>query len=240
MASASRSNPQTFNRYSYVLNSPYKFTDPLGLAARRVDACPQCGGQFGLRDDEDYPPFPGIVESTEPPLSGDTEPFVVSNVDTLAQQAKAGTHEGYLSKDPDGTMDYECAELPQSWQNEQEGLSSRVPDDSGRSSRQRRLTQNWTQGAPAVGTDVRSGTVLASGWENGRYRSLERGNHVIILHLWAVVGGQSGAWTIATVHNQPTYTFKTAAELKGFSIVMIPKISVYQPPRPCKTCRFYE
>ena len=31
-ASASIRNPQTFNRYSYVLNSPYKFTDPLGLA----------------------------------------------------------------------------------------------------------------------------------------------------------------------------------------------------------------
>lgn len=31
MASATIKNPQTFNRYSYVLNSPYKFTDPLGL-----------------------------------------------------------------------------------------------------------------------------------------------------------------------------------------------------------------
>ncbi len=30
-ASASIRNPQTFNRYSYVLNSPYKYTDPLGL-----------------------------------------------------------------------------------------------------------------------------------------------------------------------------------------------------------------
>ncbi len=30
-ASASIKNPQTFNRYTYVLNSPYKFTDPLGL-----------------------------------------------------------------------------------------------------------------------------------------------------------------------------------------------------------------
>ena len=30
-ASASIRDPQTFNRYSYVLNSPYKFTDPLGL-----------------------------------------------------------------------------------------------------------------------------------------------------------------------------------------------------------------
>jgi RHS repeat-associated protein len=30
-ASAAIKNPQTFNRYSYALNSPYKFTDPLGL-----------------------------------------------------------------------------------------------------------------------------------------------------------------------------------------------------------------
>jgi RHS repeat-associated protein len=30
-ASGAIANPQTFNRYSYVLNSPYKFTDPLGL-----------------------------------------------------------------------------------------------------------------------------------------------------------------------------------------------------------------
>lgn len=30
-ASASIRNPQTFNRYTYVLNSPYKYTDPLGL-----------------------------------------------------------------------------------------------------------------------------------------------------------------------------------------------------------------
>ena len=34
-ASASIKNPQTFNRYSYALNSPYKFTDPLGLNAQR-------------------------------------------------------------------------------------------------------------------------------------------------------------------------------------------------------------
>jgi RHS repeat-associated protein len=34
-ASASIRNPQTFNRYSYVLNSPYKFTDPLGLLPMR-------------------------------------------------------------------------------------------------------------------------------------------------------------------------------------------------------------
>jgi len=32
-ASASIKNPQTLNRYSYVLNSPYKYVDPLGLLA---------------------------------------------------------------------------------------------------------------------------------------------------------------------------------------------------------------
>jgi RHS repeat-associated protein len=32
-ASANVKDPQTFNRYSYVMNSPYKFTDPLGLIA---------------------------------------------------------------------------------------------------------------------------------------------------------------------------------------------------------------
>ena len=32
-ASANVKDPQTFNRYSYAMNSPYKFTDPLGLLA---------------------------------------------------------------------------------------------------------------------------------------------------------------------------------------------------------------
>lgn len=31
-ASANKKNPQTLNRYTYALNSPYKFTDPLGLS----------------------------------------------------------------------------------------------------------------------------------------------------------------------------------------------------------------
>jgi RHS repeat-associated protein len=44
-ASATIKNPQTFNRYSYVLNSPYKFTDPLGLISSSTSACGQwCQG----------------------------------------------------------------------------------------------------------------------------------------------------------------------------------------------------
>lgn len=38
-ASATIKNPQTFNRYSYVLNSPYKFVDPLGLISQTTGAC---------------------------------------------------------------------------------------------------------------------------------------------------------------------------------------------------------
>ena len=47
-ASANVKNPQTFNRYSYVLNSPYKYTDPLGLISVTTGACggscPNSGG----------------------------------------------------------------------------------------------------------------------------------------------------------------------------------------------------
>lgn len=46
-ASATIRNPQTFNRYSYVLNSPYKFVDPLGLISSSTGAC----GQYCLGND---------------------------------------------------------------------------------------------------------------------------------------------------------------------------------------------
>ena len=39
IASASIKNPQTFNRYSYVLNTPYKLVDPLGLISENTGAC---------------------------------------------------------------------------------------------------------------------------------------------------------------------------------------------------------
>jgi len=41
-ASATIKNPQTFNRYTYALNSPYKFTDPLGLLSQYTSGA--CGG----------------------------------------------------------------------------------------------------------------------------------------------------------------------------------------------------
>jgi len=49
-ASASIRNPQTFNRYSYVLNSPYKFTDPLGLLPASANSWGGCGAEFSSCD----------------------------------------------------------------------------------------------------------------------------------------------------------------------------------------------
>lgn len=47
-ASVSFRNPQTFNRYSCVLNSPYKYVDPLGLISSSTGACGQwCQGNDG-------------------------------------------------------------------------------------------------------------------------------------------------------------------------------------------------
>jgi RHS repeat-associated protein len=46
-ASAAIRNPQTLNRYSYALNSPYKFTDPLGLMFKLPDWMGGGGGCFG-------------------------------------------------------------------------------------------------------------------------------------------------------------------------------------------------
>jgi len=53
-ASATIRNPQTFNRYSYSLNSPYKFTDPLGLYSCRVGA--GAGTCDNGRDNDDPTP----------------------------------------------------------------------------------------------------------------------------------------------------------------------------------------
>ncbi len=75
-ASASIKNPQTFNRYSYVLNSPYKFVDPLGLLSATTGACgnwcPGGGGGgggmgIGLTTGMDYG---SQVESIALPYSG--------------------------------------------------------------------------------------------------------------------------------------------------------------------------
>ena len=51
-ASGAIKNPQTFNRYSYALNSPYKFTDPLGLLPQGMSSWGFCGAQYSSCSEE--------------------------------------------------------------------------------------------------------------------------------------------------------------------------------------------
>jgi RHS repeat-associated protein len=58
-ASATIRNPQTFNRYSYVLNSPYKFTDPLGLIVDGLGCRRGCGADrsyYPVEEQRMHPP----------------------------------------------------------------------------------------------------------------------------------------------------------------------------------------
>ncbi len=50
-ASMNVRNPQTLNRYSYVLNSPYKYTDPLGLLPVSWNSSGGCSAEFSSCDE---------------------------------------------------------------------------------------------------------------------------------------------------------------------------------------------
>jgi RHS repeat-associated protein len=81
-ASAAIKDPQTFNRYSYALNSPYKFTDPLGLISESA-AC----GMRCQNSEEKYstgegmsswsagkePHYQDAKEAAAPPGASDTQ-----------------------------------------------------------------------------------------------------------------------------------------------------------------------
>jgi RHS repeat-associated protein len=49
-ASASIKNPQTFNRYTYAMNSPYKYTDPLGLLSESIACGRRCSNSYNGGD----------------------------------------------------------------------------------------------------------------------------------------------------------------------------------------------
>ena len=82
-ASATIRNPQTFNRYSYVLNSPYKFTDPLGLFALRQSspepAAYGCSAEFSSCGDDGWGTLDGgpaeesNTHQAETPATQETE-----------------------------------------------------------------------------------------------------------------------------------------------------------------------
>ena len=89
-ASANVKNPQTFNRYSYVLNSPYKFSDPLGLLPeghRSSDgSCgaenSSCSDNYGSTFDDEIPESHSDEASASP---------VTDNTDSAPPAQEADT-----------------------------------------------------------------------------------------------------------------------------------------------------
>ncbi len=75
-ASANIKNPQTFNRYTYALNSPYKFTDPLGLSPCGVGTSKTGVGRVCTQEEEsgdgDETPIPYIEETVEIKIEKET------------------------------------------------------------------------------------------------------------------------------------------------------------------------
>ena len=93
-ASANVKNPQTFNRYSYVLNSPYKYTDPLGLLPMR-----------------DYDT--GSCEASNSSCSDEWGSHQWSEPEAPAQHEQAHTQEGVAENDETAHSDQPDAEKPQ-------------------------------------------------------------------------------------------------------------------------------
>ncbi|MEZ5425024.1 MAG: RHS repeat-associated core domain-containing protein [Pyrinomonadaceae bacterium] len=85
-ASATIRNPQTFNRYSYVLNSPYKFTDPLGLLPSGIGRAgySYCGASYSSCEGDDY---------DSPVQTGTTAPAVHESQHTNEAAEPPSSHE---------------------------------------------------------------------------------------------------------------------------------------------------
>ncbi|HVE56684.1 MAG TPA: RHS repeat-associated core domain-containing protein [Pyrinomonadaceae bacterium] len=100
-ASANVKNPQTFNRYSYVLNSPYKFTDPLGLISSSTGAN---GQNSDVQDKPRRKKKPSTKQTSSPPLlTPDPTVVVPANVQAEASQttvsASQESSDGTVSED---------------------------------------------------------------------------------------------------------------------------------------------
>ncbi|HMM78707.1 MAG TPA: RHS repeat-associated core domain-containing protein [Pyrinomonadaceae bacterium] len=63
-SSANTLNPQTFNRYSYVLNSPYKFSDPLGLLPMNTFGGTGCSAEYSSCEGKDFTETYYVVTQT--------------------------------------------------------------------------------------------------------------------------------------------------------------------------------
>lgn len=120
-----------------------------------------------------------VVDEEAEPQETHWSNWVIPNVDELERQAAKGEHPGYK----DSQNIFQCARLPQAWQNEQEGWGARK-------NRNNRLSENWIMGeAVTYGMPLEKGTVLATfNRETGKYaqtNAREGGqNHTVIFLRW--------------------------------------------------------
>lgn len=122
-ASASIRNPQTFNRYSYVLNSPYKFTDPLGLLPAGVGTASwgYCGAQYGSCEG-DYHWGVGSVYVEPPP-----EPHQENTDEGAAENTTTDAHDG---PDQQASEPAATPPAPNAEQNEDSSLDNQSDADA--------------------------------------------------------------------------------------------------------------
>ena len=236
LASGRSIRPQTWNRYTYALNNPLRFTDPSGLSPtanitpkyqsddhveqqRQQQQVELTQAEFneawmrryveraaqGYIDDTADMTMSMFTVSISEPGQDETVyyPFVISNASQLIDQVIAGTNTGYH----DANSVAQCALLPLMWENEQDSIIGKIFRDSSD-----RTTPNWHQGVKvSYGMNLARGTVLASGWENGKYLSKQRGNHTVVFDKWDTVGGRTGMYVIeqlADPHGVPRRSFK--------------------------------
>jgi RHS repeat-associated protein len=101
VASANVKDPQTFNRYSYAMNSPYKFTDPLGLVVMDAGGGSSSGGDVGHSHLSNNKGLNAEFSDPEPKFTVSVSATVTSPAPT-AMQAHEAAH---LAAQGDDTID---------------------------------------------------------------------------------------------------------------------------------------
>ena len=172
------------------------------------------GRGFSPEPESESRRFSGRLQQFSPDHTRITLPWVVSNVNKLEQLVGSNNHEGY--KDNEGI--YQCATLPQAWENEQQDFVTRQMTKTDR------LTANWKMGSELVyGASLAKGTVCATfNREQGKYISRNAGeggeNHTIIFLKWEERNGIKGMMVIEQRSGPPSIGFIPFDNRNSYSI----------------------